>query len=93
MTQKFIFIVLATICVLIGLLGLVIPIIPGILFLIVAAGLFAQLIPAVRQRLSRNPRMQRLFTRLDAGEQLAVFEQIKLVFLAAAEVITRPIRK
>ena len=93
MTQKFTFLILATACVFIGLLGLVIPIIPGVLFLIVAGGLIAQLFPSVRQRLSRNARMRRLFTRLDAGEKLAVIEQIKLVFLAAAEVVTRPIRK
>lgn len=42
-------------CVAIGMVGLILPIIPGFLFLMLAALLAARLFPALGRRLARNP--------------------------------------
>ena len=68
-----------------GLIGLVVPIIPGVLFLLVAALCFGVLSRPVRSRLERNGRMKRLFGRLDAGRHLGVPTRMKLAFWAVLE--------
>ena len=86
-------ILFGTAALLLGLVGLIIPVIPGILFLLVAAGVFAQLSPFVRSRLDNHPRMTRFFRRLDASQSLSVLDQCKLTFFASMEAVTRPIRR
>lgn len=78
-------ITIGSIAVVIGVIGLVIPLIPGFLFLIVAALCFATLFPALRNRLQRNPRMHRLFQRLDKTQHLSVANRVKLTFWAIIE--------
>ena len=71
-----------------GGVGLMLPFLPGFLFLLVAAACFASLSPQVRNQLDRHPRISRFFRRLDAGADLHAFARMKLVFWAALETIT-----
>ncbi len=68
-----------------GLVGLIIPIIPGVLFLFVAALCYGLLFRPVRGHLERNGRMKRLFGRLDAGSHLNLLARVKLAFWAVLE--------
>ncbi|MEM7098245.1 MAG: DUF454 family protein [Pseudomonadota bacterium] len=77
----------------IGMIGLLIPVIPGILFLFLAAALFAQLCPSLRHRLGRHPRLARFFDRIDAGERLSFFDQCKMTFYASLEAIVKKPRR
>ena len=86
------FVVVGTICLMIGALGLIIPLIPGFLFLLIAAAMFAQLSPRVRHRLARNPRLARFFERIESSHHLNWVDQLKLTFLASIEAITKPAR-
>ncbi len=69
----------------IGVLGLLIPVIPGVLFLLIAALCFATLSPGLRQKMQRNPRLKRLLLRLDAGHGLQLTTRCKLMFWAILE--------
>lgn len=72
---------------LLGLLGLLIPVIPGILFLLVAAICFASVSPEVRQQLQRFPRFRRLMTRVDSGRGMQLMMRCRLVFWALLEAV------
>ncbi len=71
----------------IGALGLLLPVIPGFLFILVAAALLASIFPPVRQALSRNKRMHRLFSRLEGGQDQDFFTRCKLVLWASLEAV------
>ena len=58
-TFKVIAIVALAICLVIGVVGLVLPIIPGLLFLALAALIAAQLSPAFADKLKSNPTLGR----------------------------------
>ena len=86
-------ILIAGACLLLGLIGLIIPIIPGVVFLFIAAGLLAQLSPTVRHNLDRHPRMSRFFRRLDSSSAMGLYDQCKMTFFASLEAITRPTKR
>ncbi len=70
-----------------GILGLVVPLIPGVLFLLVAAAAFAAISPRVRRRLSTHPRMERYFHHMDAGDRLDIVSRAKLAFWATLDAL------
>ncbi|MEQ9451569.1 MAG: DUF454 family protein [Pseudomonadales bacterium] len=72
----------------IGLFGLIVPVIPGVLFLLVAMLCFATALPRLRTRLSRSPRFARLFRRMDHSAQLPAVARLKLTFWALLEAVT-----
>lgn len=71
-----------------GLFGLIVPLIPGVLFLLIAAVCFATLSPRLQRRLRSNPRLRRLFDRVEQGGQLGSWPRIKLMLWAVAEAAT-----
>lgn len=70
-----------------GLVGLLLPFLPGFLFLFFAAACFAAVFPQIKRHLSHHPRMLRFFRRIDAGENLDITTQFKLAFWASLEAI------
>ena len=84
-------VVVATILLVLGLIGLVIPIIPGILFLIISAILFAQFFPPLHRQLKQHKTTHALLDRIEAGHQLDVISRIKLTFWSCLDaIIPRP---
>ncbi|MEM9620383.1 MAG: DUF454 family protein [Pseudomonadota bacterium] len=77
--------VLATCFLFLGLLGLLLPVLPGFLFIIVAVALYAMMVPPARRALSRQPRLRRLFERLDHANNLDLLSRCKLAFWASLE--------
>ena len=63
-----------------GLIGLVIPIIPGVLFLMLAAICASLASDRVHQKFSANPRYRRWRHRWDASEGLSPMNRAKLAF-------------
>lgn len=68
-----------------GVAGLLLPFMPGVLFLLVAALCFASASPALHNFLSRHPRLQQFFHRIDAGAGLDLKSRFKLAFWAGLE--------
>ncbi len=77
---------------LLGLIGLIIPVLPGVLFILLAALVFAAVSPRLRRRLSRNPRFRRLFKRMDHSDNLPFGARCKLAFWATLEALNPPRR-
>ena len=68
-----------------GLLGLVLPILPGFLFLFLAVLCFASISPRVRRRLEGNPTLRGLHARWRRGRGLPLWHRFKLMFWLSAE--------
>ena len=77
----------------IGLLGLVIPIIPGVLFLLVAAILFAGVSRRFRARLHASPRARPYLVRWEATAGLPVPTRVRaatlLLYASVADTLRR----
>ena len=71
-----------------GLIGLVIPVIPGVALLIAAAFCASAASPALRNRLQRNPTMRRTHRRWQASQGLGVVERLKLAFWLGADAVS-----
>jgi uncharacterized membrane protein YbaN (DUF454 family) len=72
----------------IGLIGLIVPMIPGFVFLLLSAVIFAGLSPRLRRRLDAHPRLHRLFARVDASRHLRPLDRFKLTVWACLEAVT-----
>jgi len=78
---------LGSFCLILGGLGLLLPFMPGFLFLLIAAACFASLSPGLRRHFERHPRMRRFFHRLDNGAHLHMGDRARLAFWAALETV------
>ena len=83
---KLILLCLALVFLGLGILGLILPVIPGLLFLFLAAVLAARLSPACDYMLRRNRHMAR---GLDAGNKmfrLSPWDQLKVMFWGSIKI-------
>lgn len=64
----------------IGVVGLLIPVIPGVLFLLLAAGCVSLASDRVHQKFSNHPGYRRWRHRWDASAGLSPFNRAKLAF-------------
>ncbi len=64
-TQKLAYLVIGVICLMLGVIGLIIPIIPGILFLMAAIYLLSQGSARIRHFVRANPRFEQMHQRMD----------------------------
>lgn len=71
----------------VGVIGLVVPILPGILFLGLAAICFSADSPAVRRRLENHPRVVALRERFVDADGVSYVERAKLRLLLFADSI------
>ena len=68
----------------IGVVGLILPIIPGILFLFLAVYLCTRLSRRVRNYAQNHPWFNRNARQMDAAEHLSILEKSRLVLLMLA---------
>lgn len=73
-----------------GIVGLALPFLPGIIFLLLAALCFAALSRKVHDFLSRHPRIARFFHRVEQGHALDLLTRLKLIFWAGLEALGSP---
>jgi uncharacterized membrane protein YbaN (DUF454 family) len=74
-----------------GLIGLVIPVIPGVLLLVGAAFCASAASPRVREQLHRNPTMRRVHRRWHASEGLGIIDRLKLALWLGADTVASSI--
>lgn len=79
--------ILVGIFVVLGLVGLVLPIIPGILFLFLAALLLAKVSSRFDALLNRNSEMRYWRRRWDTTNKLPMLQRLKLSFWVAARAV------
>lgn len=92
MMKRFFYSVGAVIALCIGALGLVIPIIPGVLFVVLAVVLFAGASRRFRNRLHASPRARPYLTRWEASTSLSLPERTKLAGLLLYAAATDSLR-
>jgi len=76
--------VLMVCCLVIGVLGLLLPIIPGLVFLFIAAFLLARLSGRFESLLHRHATLSRWSRKLDSANSLPVSQRAKLLFWVSA---------
>ena len=76
--RKIGFITVGCCALVIGVIGLLVPIIPGVLFLAVAAVAFVGASSRLQRQLRRSRRFRPYFERYDAAHGLTEFERFKL---------------
>ena len=81
---KVVYVALALICVLIGIAGLLLPVIPGLLFLVAALYLIGKVSVRVKTWSESQPMLVSLHARLHKLEQVSLGERLKLVGLTVA---------
>jgi len=74
---------------LLGLIGLLIPILPGFLFLIVAAVCVSALSPRFERRLARHPAWRGWRLRWRETRGLPLHRRVQLAFWLSAEAVTQ----
>lgn len=87
MLFKGVCLILVGLLTLIGLAGLILPIIPGILFLFLAALLLAKVSSRFDALLHKNENMRTWRRRWDASNALPLLQRVKLSFLLVARAV------
>ena len=85
-------IVLGVVFTVIGVIGLLLPIIPGVLFLAGALFCFAAPFPSMQARMDRSPMLRRLRGRWESARRLPSVDRLKLAFWSTLEMVTSPFR-
>jgi uncharacterized membrane protein YbaN (DUF454 family) len=80
MIKQLLLYALATALLALGLLGLLVPVLPGVLFLLLAGLCVSLASPRAHQHLSRHAAYRKLRNRWDAGAGLSAFDRIRLAF-------------
>ena len=77
LASKLIAILLIVICVAVGAVGLILPIIPGLLFLAIALMLIASFFPAVDRQLRRNRTLRSYLESADGFGELSIVRKLQ----------------
>lgn len=92
MIKRAIFISLGCAFVLLGLVGLLVPIMPGLLFLALAALCFSATSSTFGSRLERHPAFRGFRNRWREGRGLPLLHRARLAFWLAAEATMNVVR-
>jgi uncharacterized membrane protein YbaN (DUF454 family) len=91
MLYKGVCLVLVGLLTLLGIAGLILPIIPGILFLFLAALLLAKVSSRFDALLHKNESMRTWWRRWDTSNALPLLQRVKLSFLLVARAVVNGI--
>jgi hypothetical protein len=80
MIKRFALLTAAGLLAVLGVIGLLVPVIPGILFLLMAAACASLASDRVHQKMNHNPAYRRWRRRWDASAGLSTWNRIKLSF-------------
>ena len=99
MIRQFLLATLGVMLLGLGLIGLIVPVLPGVLFLALAAACFSCCSPALQRKLEQSPlwmRFQKLTHRARrrwlAGRGLPVLSRLRLAFWLTADTLFRGVR-
>ncbi len=88
---KVVYLMLALVCGVIGLAGLLLPVIPGLLFLVAALYLGGKVSVLVKAWSEARPMLRGLHARIRRMEQVSVGDRLKVLGLTMADLTVRAI--
>lgn len=86
-TTKLIACAVIVACLVLGGIGLLLPIVPGLLFIAVAAVVAAKLSPAFEQTLRRNPTLAGYLDRTDGFVELPLGQKVRVACLLGVKML------
>lgn len=92
MFKRFAWLTLAVVFTVLGLVGLLVPVLPGVLFLALAALCVSAASDRVHRRLLRHRGYSRWRRHWDASASLPVLQRCKLAFWLSADTMVRAVR-
>jgi len=87
MTTKLVACVVIVACLVLGGVGLVLPIFPGLLFLVIAAAVAARLSPGFNSTLRSNPALAGYLDKIDALDGLPLGQKVQVVILLGVKML------
>lgn len=79
--------VLVAVCLVLGVIGLILPVIPGLLLLVIAAWLAARQFPVLERRLRRHPTVGAYLDRADSFVELSPGSKLKVGALLCVKLL------
>jgi uncharacterized membrane protein YbaN (DUF454 family) len=76
--QKLVYLIIGVACLMLGVIGLVIPIIPGVLFLMAALYLLSRGSRRIKKLTEQSPRVLLMRQRIDQFGEINVTDRVKL---------------
>ena len=93
MLKRFLLYVLAAGFLVLGLIGLVIPVIPGILFLLLAAVCVSSASPRIAEKFQRNRHWRRYQRHWKHSEGMTLFQRSRLAFWLTARALVERVQR
>ena len=89
--KKLVYLAISVLMLMIGLAGIIIPIIPGLLFLAVALFYLGKVFPSIKSLSDSHPVLGKVNDRIDQMAEITMWDRIKVAALMSAEAATSAI--
>ena len=86
MIIRLILAVVGSICMVLGFVGLAVPLMPGFIFFAIGTICLASASPFLARQLAKQPRLGRFLQRIELSRGMAMSDRIKIIFWASAEI-------
>ena len=86
MIIRLILAVVGSICMVLGFVGLAVPLMPGFIFFAIGTICLASASPFLARQLAKQPRLGRFLQRIELSRGMALSDRIKIIFWASAEI-------
>ena len=90
--QKLVYLVIGVICLMLGVVGLIIPIIPGVLFLMAAVYLLSRGSKRIHEFTKNDPRLSKIHRRMDQFGEVDAKSRIQLAGWMVADAAATTVR-
>ena len=78
--------IIGGLCMILGFIGLVVPLMPGFIFFAIGTLCLASASPFIARQLAKQPRLGRFLARLETAKDLPLTTRAKVTLWAAAEI-------
>lgn len=86
MILRVILAIVGSVCMVLGFIGLAVPLMPGFIFFAIGTVCLATASPFLARQLSKQPRLGLFLERIELSRGMAVTDRIKVIFWASAEI-------
>ncbi|HIG40768.1 MAG: DUF454 family protein [bacterium] len=88
---RLVYLVVAVVCIMIGIVGLLVPIIPGVLFLVAAVYFLGKVSNRIRRWTAQHPVLSKIQSKFQRMNSIDVFDRVKVISLMSLEMLVTAI--